>query len=208
MTENSYSWVSALTHATRDFAIPASLDVAVEQSVNPSLLTSLKPPIRAAAVLIAITDEPEPWLVLTKRAEHLKHHPGQISFAGGGVEEADACFTDTALREAWEEIALPRDQAEVIGCMRPALTISNYCMVPVIAKVAPDINYVIDPAEVDCMVKVPYKLAVDLESYESVVRHWGNQPFTMHSFTYDGHLVWGATASVLHRLATLLSPEL
>ncbi|HEU5018898.1 MAG TPA: coenzyme A pyrophosphatase, partial [Pseudolabrys sp.] len=46
-------------------------------------------PIRPAAVLVPVVDHPEPTVLLTQRAQHLPDHPGQISFPGGKIEQAD-----------------------------------------------------------------------------------------------------------------------
>lgn len=198
------TWADRIRTATQAYTMPVDVADAIALSVNPELKDALKAPIRAAAVLIAITDEPSPKLVLTKRAEHLKHHPGQISFPGGAYEPGDADFVATALREADEEIAIPPEKTELLGFLPPALTISNYCMIPVIAKVSPDIAYKIDPQEVHSVVEVPCDLALTIASYESMERQWGQQTFMMHSFRHQEHLVWGATSAVLYRLATLM----
>ena len=63
-------------------------------------------PSRTAAVLVAILDLPEPELVLTRRADHLPQHPGQVCFPGGAAEDNDRSAVQTALREAQEEIGL------------------------------------------------------------------------------------------------------
>ena len=74
--------------------------------------------MRPAAVLVPIWLRPEgAVLVLTKRASHLKHHPGQIAFPGGKVDATDASPMDAALREAREEIGLDPASVQVIGTL-------------------------------------------------------------------------------------------
>ncbi len=88
-----------------------------------------------AAVLAAIVDRPEPGLLLTRRNEALRNHAGQIAFAGGRADPGDSGPVDTALREAWEEIAMPRDAVTVIGCDATYLTITHFAIVPVVGIV-------------------------------------------------------------------------
>ena len=71
-----------------------------------------------AAVLVAITGRPEPGVILTVRREHLRTHAGQVSFPGGRLDPGEDAVA-AALREAEEEIGLPRDQVQVWGSSRP-----------------------------------------------------------------------------------------
>ncbi|WP_155488197.1 NUDIX hydrolase, partial [Vibrio harveyi] len=77
-------------------------------------LESLK--LREAAVLIGFVERDQGLqVILTKRAEHLKHHPGQISFPGGKFEDDDQVLVNTALREAEEEIGIHQTDIRVFG---------------------------------------------------------------------------------------------
>ena len=62
---------------------------------------------RQAGVLVALTDEQRPRVLLGRRALHLPLHPGEIAFPGGKREAGDTGPWDTALREAFEEVACP-----------------------------------------------------------------------------------------------------
>ena len=91
---------------------PASSDY----DLNPDVELPKSRRLRSAAVLIAIREVGvEPTVLLTKRAPTLKHHPGQIAFPGGKVDEDDETVVATALREAHEEIGLPHHAVQVIG---------------------------------------------------------------------------------------------
>ncbi|MGA7209508.1 MAG: CoA pyrophosphatase, partial [Pseudolabrys sp.] len=72
-------------------------------------------PIRPAAVLVPIIDNPEPTVLLTQRAQHLPDHPGQVSFPGGKINKGDANPCASALRETMEEIGLDRPHIEPMG---------------------------------------------------------------------------------------------
>jgi 8-oxo-dGTP pyrophosphatase MutT (NUDIX family) len=78
--------------------------------LNPEIKLPAERKLRPAAVLIPIIEKQgEPHIILTMRSSALKHHPGQIAFPGGKLDESDASIEDAALREAFEEIGLPRD---------------------------------------------------------------------------------------------------
>jgi 8-oxo-dGTP pyrophosphatase MutT (NUDIX family) len=94
-------------------------------------------PSRTAAVLVPLIDAPEPEMVFTRRAEDLPQHPGQVSFPGGAAEENDNSAVETALREAHEEIGLPRQVTRPIGFLDRMDTISDYRVLPVVALITP-----------------------------------------------------------------------
>src|ERR1700712_5663507 len=77
------------------------------QAVLDPISIAAMPTAGHAAVLLALTDEPEPKLWLIRRSQHLLIHPGQLAFPGGKGETLDHNLLATALREAEEEIALP-----------------------------------------------------------------------------------------------------
>ena len=70
---------------------------------------------------------------MTKRASHLAHHPGQIAFPGGKVDAGDAGPEAAALREAEEEIGLPRDAVRVLGALPPHETVTGFQITPFLA---------------------------------------------------------------------------
>ena len=72
-----------------------------------------------AAVLIMVTDRPEPGVILTLRQPHLRRHAGQIAFPGGRIDDADESPIAAALREAWEEVALDPAAVELVGTLPP-----------------------------------------------------------------------------------------
>jgi 8-oxo-dGTP pyrophosphatase MutT (NUDIX family) len=93
--------------------------------------------LRPAAVLVGVQDGPRgARIVLTKRASHLRHHPGQIAFPGGRQDACDADLIATALREASEEIALPPSAVQVLGTLPPHETVTGFLVSPVLALLA------------------------------------------------------------------------
>lgn len=157
-------------------------------------------PNRTAAVLVPFLDLPEPELVLTRRAEHLQQHPGQVCFPGGAAEDDDRSAVQTALREAQEEIGLPPDMAEPIGFLDRMDTISDYRVLPVVALVRPPIEWILDFREVAEVFTVPVTVALDRDRFRgrTVVR--GGQRYTVWSLRWRNHEIWGATAAMLLNL--------
>ena len=109
-----------------------------------------------AAVLIALIEkEGALCVILTKRAQHLRHHPGQIAFPGGKVEDSDASIEATSLREAHEEIGLPPENVELFGGLPEHLTVTGFAVQPVLGYVHSSFKPVLDPGEVEEIIFVP-----------------------------------------------------
>ncbi|EOG4719646.1 CoA pyrophosphatase, partial [Salmonella enterica subsp. enterica serovar Infantis] len=81
---------------------------------------------RQAAVLIPVVRRPQPGLLLTQRAIHLRKHAGQVAFPGGAVDSTDASLIAAALREAQEEVAIPPQAVEVIGVLPPVDSVTGF----------------------------------------------------------------------------------
>lgn len=154
-------------------------------------------PSRTAAVLVPFLDLPEPQLVLTRRAEHLPHHPGQVSFPGGAAEENDVSAVQTALREAWEEIGLPAKAAQPIGFLDRMDTISDYRVLPVVAFVEPDVQWALDEREVAEVFTVPASVVLNRANYDSIRYERDGQHHLIHSLRWQDRKIWGVTAGML-----------
>jgi len=160
-------------------------------------------PLRSAAVLIALV-EPEDGaglqVLLTKRASHLKHHPSQVSFPGGKVEKDDKSLIDTALREAYEEVGLPREAVTVAGQLPPYQTISGFQVTPIIAIVSRSQSYQIDKNEVAEIFQVPLQHFLTTNDHHIVIAHKSGKPHKVHFLPYKHYNIWGATAVMLKDL--------
>jgi len=102
----------------------------------------------------------EAHLLFTKRAAHLGEHPGQMSFPGGGREPIDRTLTDTALREADEEVGMRPGEVDVVGRLDDTRTSSAYRVRPFVG-VAPDREYVPDESEVAEVAVLPTRGLTD-----------------------------------------------
>lgn len=158
-----------------------------------------------AGVLIGLLGHPaDPRVILTRRTAHLKNHAAQISLPGGRVESGDAGPEAAALREAFEEIGLPPNRVDVLGCLSPHLTVSEFRVYPFVGWIEPPLEYVIDAYEVEEVFEVPLSFVLDRSN-----QGWENAVFTgrRHGFyvlDYPGHRIWGATAGILVNLAEAL----
>ena len=163
-------------------------------------------PRKQAAVLAPIVDHSgEPHLLLTKRAEHLGEHPGQMSFPGGGREPIDDDLRDTALREAYEEVRLAPKTVSFVGQLDEIETSTGYAVRPFVATV-PDQPFVPNEAEVAEVVLLSVGELTDLDNYESERReHPSYGDIRIHFFRVDGYTVWGATGEMLVQLLELVT---
>nr|MBO2488735.1 CoA pyrophosphatase [Gammaproteobacteria bacterium] len=160
----------------------------------------------AAAVLVPIIDrDTELTVLLTHRASHLRHHAGQISFPGGRIEPRDAGAFDAALREAQEEIGLPREHVTLAGYLNPQLVVSGYWVTPVVGFVRPDFPLRLDETEVESTFEVPLAHALDPTNYRVRERHLGTTTVHVYDIRFGPHLIWGATAAMLVELYRVLS---
>lgn len=161
-----------------------------------TLATRPERSLKEAAVLIGV--DPDGQLLLTRRAAHLKHHPGQIALPGGRRDADDADAVATALREAHEEVALP--SADIIGQMAPHETISGYSITPVIARI-PDFTPIPEPGEVGEIFRVPMIAISDPDRFRIETRYWSGRPWRYYTVPYGPYYIWGATARVLFQLS-------
>jgi 8-oxo-dGTP pyrophosphatase MutT (NUDIX family) len=147
--------------------------------------------------------------VFTKRREDLRRHPGEISFPGGRYDEGEPDLTATALREAEEEIGLPRDSVEILGALQPTPTIATgYAVYPFVGMIEPGRTWTLSAREVAQVIE--FSLPDLLAGYGR--RRLVRRGLLIRTDTYvvGDHLIWGATARILadlfDRIAPLLEP--
>ena len=140
-------------------------------------------------------------LLLTKRSSALKHHPGQISFPGGKQEEEDADSIAAALREAQEEIGLPRDIVEVLGTLPTHDTVTSFAVTPVIGFIRDRFKILPEPGEVDEVFSVPLSHVLDPANYLIQSRRWRGTLRHYYAVPYGPYYIWGATARMLREWA-------
>jgi len=174
----------------------------------PALTTGIEPaaaPV-SAAVLIAITDRPEPGLILTRRNEALRRHPGQVAFAGGRADPGDSGPEDTALREACEEIAMPRSLVEIVGRDSVFHTPTGFAIVPVIGIVPPDLPLSPREFEVADIFEVPLAHVLDTANHVRKSAEFNGLRREYFEIPWEGtHRIWGVTAAMIVNLSRRLA---
>ena len=157
-----------------------------------------------AAVLVAFTPgERGPSLTLTRRADTLARHTGQIAFPGGRLDPGEGP-AEAAVREAWEEIGLPPAAVRPLGLGDRYRTGTGYLVTPVVAWVAPLPELSPSPAEVAEVFHVPWAHLADPANRRR--DHYDLNGVRRHFWSIDWHdrLVWGATAGMIVGLASRL----
>ncbi|QCO55826.1 CoA pyrophosphatase [Pseudorhodobacter turbinis] len=161
--------------------------------------------LRAAAVLIAVQEFPDgPRVLLTKRASHLKHHPGQISFPGGKVELSDASPTAAALREAHEEVGLPTGLVQVVGSLPSHETVTGFTVQPILAQITAPFSPIPERGEVEEVFSAPLDFITNPANFRVEARFWQGSMRRYYTVPYGPYYIWGATARMLFSLAERL----
>ncbi len=159
-----------------------------------------------AAVLCGLVPRTDGLQVLlTKRAEHLRHHAGQISFPGGRMEPDDASPLQTALREAQEEIGLSPEAVRLLGYLEPMVTITGYRVYPVVAAIDPDYRAEPDGHEVSALFEAPLALFLDAGNERPFQLEFQGAARSLTAFDWQSYRIWGATASMLINLRRRLA---
>ncbi len=158
-------------------------------------------PRRPAAVLVPLVErEGGHTVLLTRRADHLHDHPGQVCFPGGRLDGTDRGPIDAALRETAEEIGLGRESIELAGLLDGYETVTGYGVTPVVAFVRPGFTLTLDAFEVAEAFEVPLAFFLDEASRRIHSRVRDGRRRYYYAFEYGERYVWGATAGMLVNL--------
>ncbi len=145
-------------------------------------------------------------VLLTKRANHLKHHAGQISFPGGRAELSDPTLEHTALRETFEETGITPKRVEVIGRLPNHQTISRYLITPFVGIIGDDYQLTLDQQEVSEAFEVPLSFVCNPANHTLQSAFFQGQKRYYYSIKYDNYNIWGATARILVEFSKHLYP--
>jgi 8-oxo-dGTP pyrophosphatase MutT (NUDIX family) len=161
-----------------------------------------------AAVLVALyVQDDQLSAVFTKRRDDLRRHAGEISFPGGRRDEEDRDLAATALREAEEEIGLPREAVEIVGALQPTPTIAtDYAVYPFVGLIEPGRGWTLSPREVEQVLELPLSALRAGYARRRLVRR--SLPIRTDTYVVGEHLIWGATARILSDLFDRIGPML
>ena len=149
-----------------------------------------------AAVLIAITQEADPKILLTRRSVYLNNHAGEVSFPGGKRDPNDTSNIVVALREAWEETALNPFDVKLIGDLPMERAKNGLTVKPIVGLIQPNIELIAQPTEIDCIFYAPIKKMMESQPIPYEVR-LAHQSVYFPSLRIENEIIWGLTARIL-----------
>lgn len=156
-----------------------------------------------AAVLVAITDRPEPGVILTVRHADLRTHAGQIAFPGGRIDAGEDSAA-AALREAWEELGLEPALVEPVAALEPYRTVTGFAVSPVLAVIPPDLPLAPHEPEVADWFEAPLAFLLDPANQQRQAMLFEGRMRHYYRIDWNGRNIWGATAAMLVNLSRRL----
>ena len=193
------AWITSKLDSIETYD-PAQRTVYSDRDLNPES-PKLDRPFSPAAVLVPLVEhEAGVTVLLTRRADTLRSHTGQVAFPGGRCDPGELPW-ETALREAQEEIGLDAGHVTIAGLSSAYQTGSGFDITPVVAVVRPGFALKPSPAEVADVFETPFAFLMDPNNYE---RRFMEQAAGMrryfYAMSYEDRLIWGATAGMLRAL--------
>ena len=154
-----------------------------------------------AAVLVPLVEhEAGLTVLLTRRADTLRQHTGQIAFPGGRCDPGEQPW-ETALREAREEIGLDAGHVRIAGLCSQFQTGTGFDITPVVGFVRPGFSLIPSPAEVAEVFETPFAFLMDARNHE---RRFMEQADCLrrhfYAMSHDQRTIWGVTAGMLRAL--------
>ena len=143
-------------------------------------------------------------ILLTKRSEFLKNHPGEISFPGGRIETDDKSPVEAALRETREEIGIPSKDIKIFGKLDEIITGTGFHIKPFIGKLKTTKNLVLNKDEVTETLILPLSILLDKSNHIRSKKIFNNKEYEFWKINYLHYNIWGATGSILVGLANEL----
>lgn len=167
----------------------------------PSVEPDVEPvPLTPAAVLVGLVEREHGYSVLlTRRADTLRRHTGQIAFPGGRRDPGETIW-ETALRETEEEVGIPRQLVTLGGLSTPYRTGTGFLVTPVVGFIAPEFTVTPNPAEVADVFETPFGFLMDPTNHEEHEREFSGQLRRFYAMTHENRFIWGATAGMLRSL--------
>jgi len=161
---------------------------------------------RKSAVLIPIYENRgEQHFVLTKRAQGVMYHKGQISFPGGAYDKEDGELKATALREAYEEIGINPEGVEILGNLDDQATYtSRFVITPFVGAIPYPVKFKVNYREVEELIEVPVSALLILSAYVPETMDEDGKSYPWGHYLYGNHKITGITARMLKQLIDLV----
>jgi len=161
-----------------------------------------------AGILVPVTiDQVNPEIILTRRAQHMNTHKGQVAFPGGKYDEDDASLVHTALRECHEEIGVSPDQVEVIGPLSQVVSLHGIRVTPYVGLVDKNVTLTPNLEELDSIFKVPTNFFNSAEPKRRDKMTYKGMALSVPSYDYafegETYEIWGLSAIVLVELMNI-----
>ncbi|HSG33239.1 MAG TPA: CoA pyrophosphatase [Sphingomonadaceae bacterium] len=162
--------------------------------------------IRPAAVMIGVTDRPEPGVLLTHRPLEMREHAGQVAFPGGKIDPGEDAIA-AALRETHEELGITPSYINIIGSSDRFITGTGFEITPVLGLLPPDIEVIPNPREVSGWFEAPLRYILDPANREYKKTMYRGRLRSYTEIVWEGHRIWGVTAAIIENLSHRLAWE-
>ncbi|MDC0241876.1 CoA pyrophosphatase [Candidatus Nitrosopelagicus sp.] len=154
----------------------------------------------ASVLIIIFADSPK--ILMIKKPITMNHHGGEIAFPGGKISDEDDDLLDTAIRETKEETGIIVQRGEILGQLKPVTTLnSGFTILPFVCMLN-EIKNLRPNSEVDEFLEIPLMQFLQTLADDSDPEH--NSIQEMYTFTFEKHLIWGASARMLKQIVTKL----
>ena len=160
-------------------------------------------PLDPAAVLIAVTDRPEPGVILTVRRAYMRTHSGQVAFPGGRIDPGEDAAAASIL-EADEELGLPPSAVESVAVLETYRTVTGFAVTPLLAAIPPDLPLAPHEREVADWFEAPLAYLVDPANHEEHSTLFEGRERHYYRIPWQERKIWGATAAMLVNLSRRL----
>ncbi len=160
---------------------------------------------KPSAVLIPVVQREDGlYILLTKRNENLKNHPGQVCFPGGKVDSTDESPAATAIRECFEELGIKDNKIKIWGMLEPMKVPTGYFLIPVIGELQSDYTLNLHLDEVETAFEVPFAHFMDIENYLARRIFYRGRNHRFFEIKHHQHYIWGATAKILRKISKIV----
>lgn len=163
---------------------------------------------RQASVLVLFTDDHNPEIIFTLRAQHLSNHPGEVAFPGGMWEPQDVNLLQTALRESHEEVGLPPGDVILLGACRSRSTRAGVVVTPFVGVIAAHTELVPNRSELDAVFRVPLAAFHSgmIQTRTDIFSHAGKS-YRVPAYEHQGYEIWGFTAALTQEIINAIVAE-